>query len=184
MGLRGVQELEHYRYMVRRIGIFLLLAISAFSFAGQDEHSQAFWEKKYKDIGNMFWKMDLNGYTSLFAPGYKLVDENGKTYSRTQTINALKVSFKEVNKAYGSMTATKVKPTKNGMNVDFQYKYRLSLKTPPGENNKWSIGRETGTETWKKMGGDWKLVKSVIHTSVYQTYEVGHPVRHGPTGGG
>jgi hypothetical protein len=158
--------------MLRRAFPLVILAISAFGVA-QDDHSKPFWDKKYKDIANsVFGKLDIKAYSALLAPNYKCVEEDKSVTSRAVLLEQTRVAFQQVGRAFGGMTVTGFKPSADQVVVNFDYKYRNSLKTPPGALNKWSQGDEIGVDTWKKIKGTWLLVKTVVTSSKYVTYEV------------
>jgi len=168
--------------LARRIFPLLLLSVSAFGTA-QNEHSKAFWDNQYKNIAKIFNKKDTNAYGALLAPNFKCTLESKQVMTRPEYLAQNRVMFEGISVTFGQFIVMSVKPAGDTMVVNINHKYRVNFKTPPKANKKRSNGEEHATDTWKKIGSKWLIVKQVITYSNYVNFEVPYEIKHRGDGG-
>jgi ketosteroid isomerase-like protein len=110
------------------------------------------YQTQLKDLRAGNW----SGFFSYFDPSSSYVKADGKT----ETLDQFKADVAEMTKGSTKLTAV-LKYTGavvTGNTADISYEFTLGVKR---KGSKVEHMKEIATDTWKKMSGGWKLVKTV-----------------------
>ena len=151
-----------------------LIAISGFTVAatsyGADVPSEI--RIQYKKIEQCIVKPDVRTFKTFFAASFVNVDDQG-------TVTAYPAFMKQVDGLFaGAISGTakeklrtaKVYPDR--VEVDFDLTFSLETKKSV------LSGHEVGIDTWKKIGGLWRLVKTVDRVFTVSRMDVHLVGRH------
>jgi len=147
---------------VRSLAISVLVISAAISLA-QADHSKAFWVKKYNGIANMFATKNMKAFIATLDPKFVYVDDKGKTHSRDEFIKMEADPISHATAVSGTVAVTGIQAKGDTVAVSYDWRYKVTVKGPQGTAI--DTGREVGTDTWQKVGGNWLTIKTVVKSA-------------------
>ena len=114
------------------------------------------WKTRYNSLLKTMRSKDLNSFEKSFADGFVCVDDKGKETSRDEFVKMVEGMFADAGKVTASVKLGDVKAT--GDTADVTFDFHLHIKHVKGGS---TDIHEVGTDSWKKDGGTWMVVKTV-----------------------
>jgi hypothetical protein len=137
---------------MNKIALFLAVALAAFGIAGSQESE---WQARYdKLIGNLN-RGDLEPWKACFARQFVLISPDGSKKSRMRFFRDVEKDLAGTKGFEGKAWIKKVTPHRGSVDVAFDFK--ATVKTSDGK----VMIHEVGVDTWQKISGKWKMVKTV-----------------------
>jgi ketosteroid isomerase-like protein len=135
--------------------LFVLCAAltAAFAFAGSVPKE---WTARYAAIDQALKARDTAKFESFLDSSFVSVDSKGAETSRDDFIKMIDEIFNGAAKAAPSVKISSVKSEGDTTNVAFDFHLKVTRS-----DGSWTAVHEVGTDSWKKIDGDWKLVKTV-----------------------
>ena len=148
--------------MKRFAVLALILLCLSLNVAARPGHS--FWISRYKQIEKLFNDRDIQAVEQMVSEKFVIIDERGRRHSRSDFV---KDELQSVAQANFSENTVKIRWIRqSGATVDVAYDWRYSLAYDDPQNGRYKVhGHEVGTDTWKRFGKDWLLVRTKIDTS-------------------
>ena len=138
--------------MHRLLGSMSFLLVASACLAGPVPKAI---QAEYGRVEQAFKKADVKALKTFFAPNFVSVDATGKKTEYKAMMAELDRLFAG---AVSGSASEKLGGAKViGETVEVQFDLKFTIKTAKGT----SVGREIGTDTWKKVGGRWLFVKTV-----------------------
>lgn len=134
---------------------FLLLSFVLAATLSQAGSVPKEWKYRYKSITKIISSKQLDVFKKLFAPEFTLVNVDGSTAKRAEFYTMVESIFQSKS-ATASETLKSV--TKKGNVYDVSFEMTIKLIDKAGKK---STFREVGTDSWKKIGGKWLMIKTV-----------------------
>jgi|GEM_PF-5270945 len=134
--------------------ISILMMSTAATFASVDSLTKQ-WQTRYDSLSKMVTGKDFAGFQKLMANDYTWIQPDGKKLNRKQSIAAFAPIF-QMKKVTGGETVKKV--VKKGDSVEVTFDARWGYAGPDGKP---VTDQEIGVDTWRKVKGTWKVVKTV-----------------------
>ena len=113
------------------------------------------WSARYAGITKTIRAKNIDSFQRNFAPDFVSVDPKGKVTPRGEFLRNVTGSFKGVDRVETNLKLHQVHKSGDMVHVDFDLHIKL--------HQKGGVARvhEAGTDTWRRTGGQWKMVKTV-----------------------
>ncbi|MDR3688924.1 MAG: nuclear transport factor 2 family protein [Fimbriimonas sp.] len=137
---------------LRTITAFGLCGIAALA---SSKGPIAEWQKRYDKVSKMVIAGDFKSFQDLMAENYVWVLPDGKQKNRKESIAEFAPLFK-MKEVSGGETVKKVTGNGEAVEVTFYAKW-----TMVGKDGKAIHDQERGIDSWRKIGGQWKVIRTV-----------------------
>lgn len=141
----------------------VILAIACLSFSVQKPSDKKFWAKQYAQINSMFEHKDAVGFEGLLAPDYYEIDQAGKKLDREAFIKAEVEPMTQAGKVISNAKVTSISVKGDDAQIGYDWKYTIFS----GDTK--TVGREIGTDGWRKTNGKWMNITTVVKSSTEKT---------------
>jgi len=112
-------------------------------------------KSRYQTEKSLIESKNLSGFTALFADGYTWTLPDGKSKNKAQSIAEMAPMFK-AQKIVLSEKFTKC--VKHGDTYEVSFDAKLTIVVSKKTTSHY---HEVGADTWKKVGGNWLIIKTV-----------------------
>jgi hypothetical protein len=143
--------------MLRKV--IVLSAVALFVVANAGPAVPKEWKQRYNSLMGTINKKDVASFKKSFDESFVTIDDKGKQSSRDeffQMVDGLMANAKSV-KTKEKLLSVKTQ----GDTVDVSFDFSMTVKHTPSGSTK---VHEVGVDTWKKVGGVWKIIKTVDKT--------------------
>ena len=147
---------------LRSVLPFFLVAVSSFAICAQDAQTKAQWTQKYNSINALFEKKNFSGFEALLDPSFVYEDQTGHSVPKQTYIKTRVYPLRKMRTFSGTIKITSLKVTANQATVEYEWNYQMALPGPRHDIN--FEGHESGTDTWKKSGDQWLVVKAHLRS--------------------
>ena len=115
----------------------------------------------------MFATKNMKAFVATLDPNFVYVDDKGKMHSRDEFIKIEVDPISQATNVGGSVKVTSIHAHGDTVAVDYDWRYSVVAKGPKGKVT--DSGREIGTDTWRKIGGKWLTIKTVVKSASDKT---------------
>ena len=146
---------DGYCFPMSNLKFISLLALASVATLASADSLTKKWQVRYDALSKLVVTKDFNSFQKLIADDYVWVQPDGKQLNRKDTITAFAPIF-QMKKVTGGEKVTKV--VKKGDTFEVTFDARWSFVGPDG---KAATDKEVGVDTWRKVKGEWNVVKTV-----------------------
>lgn len=110
---------------------------------------------RYKSLVSVIERVDLKAFDSYFARDYVSIDPAGKSSDRAAYLAGMRELMRGAKRARLNLRCSSAKI--HGDTVEVSFDCTGKIVTAKGTSG----FHEAGTDTWKKIGADWKQIKTI-----------------------
>lgn len=140
--------------MNRFLTVLVMGFVAALVLAG--DSTRAEFVRTYAQIEKMFTSRNMDAFEKLLAKDFVYVGTDHKPMNRVAFILAECDPIRSATKVLTKVKVTSVKTVGQDVRVGYDWRYSIFEKRSK------TVGREVGTDTWRKIDGEWLTVRTDV----------------------